>query len=196
MHLRKSPSFPWVPVIFMGFAFIADGPSLQAEIRPEKVRIADLQDRGKNNKDAFIREGLVTGGDSAVGEFTLELVRWGVPFTGKDRTERVVFVLKNVAHQGKSLTVQRPPFFQVSVSAEQRRIVMTFKGKPRLDFDVKKTSSALVTKQSAFKKVHFFPVLEEKSWTLAFDLKAGYAVKVSELSNPVRVILDVKTGSK
>src|SRR5262249_42795512 len=96
---------------------------------------------------------------------------------------------------GEPVAIQRPPYFQVAVTPDEKRLVFTIWGKPRLEFDSKKVVTAL-HRSPLVQDIELFPRIEDERWTFSVDLKAGRPVEVFELSNPVRIIVDIKTASQ
>ncbi len=156
-----------------------------AEIRPDKIHVAD----SKKNL-SYIRDGLFIGGDKAIDEVVVKDIR-RAPNTG---FERIVIDLEGTRN-GEPTAIQRPPYFQLSVTPDEKRLVFTLWGKPKLSFDSRKVIEAF-KKSDVIKAVTLLPRLEEDTWTFVFELKGNTPVEVFELSNPVRVILDVKSSGR
>jgi hypothetical protein len=92
---------------------------------------------------------------------------------------------------GEAAAIPRPPFYQVAVTPDEKRLVVTVWGKPKLAFDAQKLVAAF--KRSAnFSSVTLLPKVEENSWTFVMNFKTDRPVEVFELTNPVRVIVDVQ----
>lgn len=164
------------------FGALAPLVSLGA-IRPDKVHTADTKKTG-----FYLKDGLVVGGDRAIGDVVIKDIR-RASNTG---FERLVIDLEGTL-KGEPAAIPRPPFFQVAVSPEEERMVLTVWGKPRLGFDSKKASVAL-KKSPNFSRVEFLPRMEDESWTFSLGLKPGRSVEVFELTNPVRIIVDIRGG--
>lgn len=161
-------------------ALIGANSSLGA-IRPDKVWIAE----GKKT-ERYLSDGLYTGGDRRIDEVAITEIRRA---TNKG-FERIVIDLEG-SRKGEPVAIPRPPYYQVAVSPEERRLVFTIWGRPRLDFNAKKVIQAF-RKSAVVERVELLPRLEEHSWTFALSLKSGKSVEVFELTNPVRVILDIR----
>jgi hypothetical protein len=156
-------------------------PSAFGEIRPEKVFVAD----SKKTK-AYIRDGLIVGGDRAIDDVVVKDIRRAK----NPDFERIVIDLEGTQN-GKATGIQRPPYYQFAVTPDERRLVVTIWGRPKLNFNSKKVVAAF-KKSSVIQKVMLFPKLEDQSWTFVFELKSDSPVEVFELSNPVRVIVDIQ----
>jgi len=93
----------------------------------------------------------------------------------------------------KPLDLQHPPYFQAALHPKGDRLVITLWGNPQLSFNAKKVASAF-KRSSIIKSIRLLPKLEDDSWTFYLDLKPGSLVEVFELSQPVRIIVDIKKG--
>jgi hypothetical protein len=152
-----------------------------ADLRPDKVHVADAK-----KTQAYVRDGLVVGGDQAINEVIVRDIRRAAN-TG---FERVVIDIEGLQN-GEPTEIKRAPYYQVSVTPDEKRLVFTLWGKPKLGFDAKRVVAGFRRSQVVDKLV-LLPLLEENSWTFVFELKGGHPVEVFELSNPVRVIVDIQ----
>jgi len=153
----------------------------EAEVRPERVYLADA----KKNK-AYVRDGLIVGGDRAIDDVVVKNIRRSI----NKGFERVVIDLE-ANRNGEPAVIQRPPYFQLAATPDERRLVVTMWGRPKLSFDAKKVIAAF-KRSSVIERIVLLPRLEDTSWTFVFELKAGSPVEVFELSKPVRLILDIQ----
>lgn len=158
------------------------GPA-QGALKPEKIFLAE-----NRPKKMFIEDGLVTGGDRGIDSVILKDIR-RAPNKG---FERWVIDLEGFQN-GESVAIPRPPYYQVAVNPEEKRLIFTIYGNPRFNFNSKKVQAAF-KKSPLVSSLELFPKLEEQSWTFSVNLKKGVPVEVFELSNPVRIIVDLKTG--
>jgi hypothetical protein len=156
----------------------------QAELRPDRVHVAD----SKKNQ-SYIHDGLITGGDKAIDEVVVKDIRRAA----NAGYERIVIDLEGTKN-GEPAAIQRPPFYQVSVTPDEKRIVFTIWGKPRLSFDSRRVVNAF-KKSAVIENVELLPRIEENTWSFVFQLRGDNPVEVFELSNPVRIIMDVKGGA-
>jgi hypothetical protein len=154
---------------------------VQAELRPEKVRVAD----GKKNL-SYIRDGLFIGGDRAIDGVTVKDIRHAV----NPGFERVVIDLE-ATKNGEPAAIDRAPYYQLAVSPDEKRLVFTVWGTPRLGFDPAKVIAGF-QKSAVVQKITLLPKVEDSTWTFVMELKTEIPVEVFELSRPVRVILDLK----
>ena len=148
---------------------------------PDDIHVTDAQ-KTKN----YLNEGLVIGGDRTIDDVIVLDIRYA---TNSD-FERIVIDLDGNKN-GEPAVIQRPPYYQVEVSKEYNRAVVTVYGKPKLAFDAKRVKKSF-RKSRAIKSVDLFPLIEKNRWTFSLNLKPGKYIEVFELSNPVRVILDIK----
>lgn len=154
-----------------------------AAVKPEKVYLAE----GKKS-DHYIRDGLITGGDQAMNGFVIRDIRRAA----NQGFERIVIDMES-GRSGEAPAIDRPPYYQVSVTPDEKRLVFTLYGKPRLAFDSKKIVAAF-KRSAVVDKVLLYPTFDDTFWTFALELKAGRGVEVFELSNPTRVILDIRNN--
>jgi hypothetical protein len=154
-----------------------------AELRPEKIYLADL----KKTK-AYIKDGLITGGDQSINEFVIKDIR-RAPNSG---FERIVIDLEG-NRNGDSVAIPRSPYFQVAVTPDEKRLVFTLFGRPGLEIDAKKVLNSF-KKSAVIEHLNLFPLIDETSWTFAFDMKGGHPVEIFELSKPTRIIVDIQIG--
>lgn len=165
----------------LGCTLVTQLPYARGEIRPEKVHVAD----SKKTK-AYIRDGLIIGGDRAIDDVTVKDIR-----RAKNQGfERIVIDLEGTQN-GEAAGIQRPPYYQFAVTPDERRLVVTLWGRPKLNFNSKKVVAAF-KKSTVIQNVMLLPKLEDNSWTFVFELKSDSPVEVFELSNPVRVIVDIQ----
>lgn len=155
--------------------------SADAELRPEKVHVADIK-----KTQTYVRDGLITGGDKAINEFVVKDIRRATN-TGY---ERVVIDLEG-NRNGEPAAIERAPYYQVAVTPDEKRMVVTVFGRSRLGFDSKRIQGVF-KKSAVVEKLVLLPTLEDGSWTFAFEMKGSHPVEVFELSNPVRVIVDIR----
>lgn len=152
-----------------------------ADLKPEKIHTAD----SKKTK-AYVRDGLITGGDRAMNEVIVKDIRRAA----NSGFERVVIDV-NGNRNGEEAAIARPPYYQVAVNPDESRIVITMWGHMKLAFNPKKIIAAF-KRSHVVENVILFPVLEDDTWTFVFEIKTGHPVEVFELSNPARVIMDIR----
>lgn len=163
------------------FTFVGSSPWASAEIRPDKVRVADA-----HKTQHYLQDGLIVGGDRAIDGVVIKDIR-RAPNAG---FERVVIDLEGT-QGGEPATIQRPPYYQIAVTPDEKRLVFTLWGSPKLAFNPKKVLASF-KRSPVFKGLVLLPKLEQNTWTLVFDLTEGKGVEAFELSNPLRIIMDVR----
>jgi hypothetical protein len=154
----------------------------RADLRPEKVFTADA----KKTK-FYIRDGLITGGDRAVNDVVIKDIRRGKNPAG---FERIVIDLEG-NRNGEPMAIPRPPYYQISVTPDERRLVFSVWGNPKLGFDSRKVAAAFKS-SSVIEGVQLFPRLEDDVWMFVLEMRHEHPVEVFELANPVRIILDIR----
>ena len=160
-------------------------PGAMAALRPNQVKTAD----GRKT-DAYLSDGVVVGGDRAIDDVVIRDIR-RAPNSG---FERVVIDLDGT-RGGEPAAIKRPPYYQVAVTSDEQRIVFTIWGRPKLAFDTSKVSGAF-KKSANIKDVQLMPRLDDDSWTFVLGLKPHQSVEVFELSQPARIIVDVRNDPK
>jgi hypothetical protein len=155
-----------------------------AELKPDKIFVAE----GKKQK-FYVRDGLITGGDRAINEVVVKDIRRA---NNPGGFERIVIDLEG-SRSGEPAAIERPPYYQLAVTPDERRLVFTVWGSPKLGFDSKKVVAAF-KKSAAVENLVLYPRVEENLWTFALELRAGNPVEVFELSDPVRIIVDIRTA--
>jgi hypothetical protein len=148
--------------------------------KSERVSVAD------SKKSKFqIRDGLVIGGDRVINQVVIKNIR----FSRQTGFERVVIDLEGTRN-GETTAIQRPPYYQVDINPSQKRIGVSIWGKPELRFDVGKVNQVF-KKSSVFRGISLLPKLEDEVWTFVLPMKSNATVEVFELSQPVRIIMDI-----
>jgi hypothetical protein len=158
--------------------------SALAELKPDKIFVAE----GKKSK-FYIKDGLITGGDRSIDEVVVRDIRRA---NNPGGFERIVIDLDGT-HNGEPLAIARPPYYQLAVTPDERRLVFTVWGNPKLGFDSKKVIDAF-RKSASVQNIVLYPRVEEGLWTFALELKGSTPVEVFELSDPVRIIMDLRTS--
>lgn len=150
--------------------------------RADHVRMAE----GKKTK-FYLKDGIFVGGDRAIESVIVKDIRRA----SNAGFDRIVVDLEGLS-KGEPAAFNRPPYYQVAVSPDERRMVFTVFGQPKILFDAKKVIQVL-KKSPAIQSVELLPKIEDDSWTFVLGFKTGRPVEVFELSNPTRIIIDVKT---
>jgi hypothetical protein len=150
-------------------------------IKPELVYPSEF----KKTK-FYIKDGLFVGGDKA----TRDIVVTDVRFSKNAEYERIVVDLK-ANRAGELGDLERSPYYQVAVSPDMERLVVTIWGNPKLEMNTSKLLMSL-KKSNLIKRAEVLPILEKDRWSFIFYLKNKASVEVFELKEPVRLIVDVK----
>lgn len=166
----------------LAFLLVAAAAQASAALKPEAVHTAD----SKKTK-AYIRDGLFVGGDRAIDEVVVRDIRRAA----NPGFERLVIDLEG-NRGGEPAAIARPPYFHVAVSPDEKRLVFTLWGRPKLAFDSEKVIRAF-KRSPIVESVELLPRLDDAMWTFVVGLKDGRPVEVFELGNPVRIIVDIRT---
>ena len=139
---------------------------------------------GMSKVEHYVSSGYFVGGNRSVTLTHLKGVRRGPQSGG---LERIVLDLQGVGEER-----DKAPYFQVNVSAEESRILVSIWADVAYDFDSEKLKQAF-SKSSHVKSVNVIPRVEDGVATVEFVLKGGKKAKVEafHLSNPARIIMDV-----
>lgn len=154
-------------VLFISTAGAALEPSQVREALPKKTA-------------SYLKEGIISGGDREVHHGIVKDVRRAT----NGGFERIVI----------DLDAEKAPYYQAAIDPVQRRILVTVFGSPKLAINAKKIVEQF-RKSPVVRRVEFFPLVEEDSWTFALYLRAAVPVEVFELTAPTRIIFDLKAGS-
>lgn len=174
------------PIQFLIVLALFGSISTHAALRPDKVHSADSKKSG-----SYVSDGLFVGGDRSVDDVVVRNIRWA----NNQQFERLVIDLAGT-HGGDALAIPRAPYYQVAVSPDERRLVLTVWGQPKLEFAAPAFIKSL-KKSSVIGSVELLPKIEKDSWTFVIALKNnGVPVEVFELKDPVRIIVDLSKGHK
>lgn len=177
----------WGWVLGLGWGWMASAaaaapvPGSQVALNPDKVVPTD----GRKTQH-YLKDGIFVGGDHQVQEAVVRDIR-RAPNAG---FERVVIDLEGT-RDGLPMGVPRPPYYQVAVTSDEQRVVLTVFGKPKLSFDAQKVL-AHFKKSAWIPNIELLPRLNDDSWTFVIGLKPRQSVEVFELSKPARIILDIR----
>ena len=169
-----------LPLLACAFALLPS-QATRAEVRPGSIHVA-----GGKKTDAYVKDGLILGGDRAMDDVAVKDIRRAT----NAGFERVVIDLE-ASQTSHAAAISRPPYYQVAVMPDESRILFTIWGRPRLDFDSKRVVAAF-KKSALVKNLVLIPRVEEDTWTFALELRGAKAIEVFELSSPVRLIMDIK----
>jgi hypothetical protein len=167
----------------MTLAALSAFTSAQAAIRPDKVHVADSK-----KTQNYVKDGLIVGGDRAIDDVVVRDIRRAA----NAGYERIVIDLQG-NQGGETAAIPRPPYYQVAVTPDEKRLVFTVWGHPKLNFDAPKVLKSF-KKSPVVASVELLPRVENDSWTFVIGLKSDKPVEVFELTQPVRIIVDVKNS--
>ena len=141
----------------------------------------------KLKKNAYTGEGSISGGDRATSDFRVSQIRVAANPAGYDR-----IVLEIEGNEGgeKSL-VSTPPFYLVENDPSNKLVIVTLYGKSKLDFS-RQTATQQARKTKYISKLDFLAVVDEDRWTWTIHTQVPVKTEVFELSNPARIIIDLK----
>lgn len=152
-------------------------------VEPQRVFQAD----GKKTQH-YIADGVVVGGDAAIQSVRIKEIRRAANPAG---FERIVIDLEASRADGEPTALARAPYYQVSINPEERRLIYTISGKPQLDFKAAKVVDAF-KKSSVIQSVELLPVVHADQWSFVLNLKSGRPVEVFDLTQPARIITDIR----
>lgn len=150
-------------------------------INPDQIYLTETK-----KKNFYINEGLFVGGDRAINDVVIQDIR-----TGQNAGfERVVIDISG-SKNGHPAVIERPPYYQVAYNRDEKKVIFSVWGNPKLNFEPEKVMRSL-KKSKLIKQVELLPKVEPELWTFAIHLEKGNAVEVFELSTPVRIIVDLR----
>jgi hypothetical protein len=165
----------------IAIAVLSSSTLASADLRPDRVFTASERKNGH-----YIRDGLVVGGDRAINEVVVKDIRRAA----NAGFERIVVDLQG-NHNGETAAIDRPPYYQVSITPDEKRLVFSVFGKPTLALDSKKILAAF-KKSKVVQRIALLPPIDPNVWTFVAELKTEHPVEVFELANPVRIIVDIQ----
>ena len=167
-------------ILFLPVLFLAQSSHAQFDDLKFKQAL-------KLKKDFYVSDVSITGGDRTSSDFSISNVRIANNPAGFDRV--VIDLAGN--QNGKKSKLDRPPFYLIQVDSEHKRLLVTLYGKPKLDFS---TQSAIQSAKKAkhISEIEFAPLTEQDRWTWAIHTKAVSKAEVFELTEPARIIIDLK----
>lgn len=167
-------------IFFLGLVFF----QIQAHAQFDDLKFKQAL---KLKKDFYLSEGAFTGGDQSSNDFTITNVRVAANPSGYDRV--VIDLSGN--QLGEKTTLKRPPFYWVEMNPTTKKVVVTLFGKPKLDFST--LSSIQAAKKTRFiDEIEFTPLASQDRWTWAIHTHKSAKVEVFELTDPARIIIDLK----
>lgn len=167
----------WVSI----FSFVTVGLESTpiAALLPEKVHVTE----GRKS-DAYIQDGLFVGGDRVVQDVVIKDLRRAMNPAGY---ERIVIDL-----EGSSA---RTPYYQIAVNRDEKRLILTIWGHPKLSSNPQKIIGAF-KKSAHIDSIEFYPQVEDDFMTIVMNLKSTQPVEAFELSAPSRIIIDLKSKAR
>jgi len=84
-----------------------------------------------------------------------------------------------------------PPYYQVEIDSSKRSLIVTLYGKSKLGFNTDSVKRML-GKLESIERIDFLPQADDDRWTFFVALKSKASAEVFELSEPARLIIDVK----
>ena len=141
----------------------------------------EKHEAGMSKISQYATTGYFIGGDRSVKSAKLKDIRRGPQ---KGGVERIVFDLQS-ADQDKA------PYFQVNISPNENRLLLSIWADVTYEFDADKIKKAF-TKSGKVKFVNVIPRVEDGIATIELTLKSS-SVKVEafHLAHPARIILDL-----
>jgi hypothetical protein len=141
----------------------------------------------KLKKDYYLEEGSVTGGDRLSSDFSISNIRVAANPAGYDR---VVIDLSG-GRRGEKSVLERPPFYLIEMDQTNKRVLVTLYGKPKLDFSTTQTIQS-AKKSKIISTMEFAPLVNQDRWNWAIHTRNLAKAEVFELTNPARIIIDLK----
>jgi hypothetical protein len=138
-------------------------------------------------KEIYRAEGAFSGGDRNSSDFRVTQVRVAANPAGYDR---VVIDFSGNA-MGEKSGLSRPPFYMVEIDGSNHKVNVTVYGKPKLDFSTQ-TAIQSARKTKTISKLNFVPLVNTDRWTWSIETQSAVKAEVFELTNPARIIIDLK----
>ncbi len=141
----------------------------------------------KVKRNAYLSEATFSGGDRKHSDFRVDQVRVAPNPAGYDRL--VIELSGNTG--GLKTPLDLPPYFMVENDPNNKRVQVTVFGKAKLDFS---SQSAIQQARKAkhIARLDFIPLVDQDRWTWTIKTQVPVKAEVFELSEPARIIIDVK----
>ncbi len=133
----------------------------------------------KLKKDLYITEGAISGGDRTSSNYKISAIRLAQNPAGYDRIVLDFDQLK------------RPPFFMVENLGVAKKLVVTVYGRPKLDFSTQSSMQA-AKKTRTVSAIEFIPLVDIDRFQFSLSTKSPIKSEAFELSDPARIIIDLK----
>lgn len=160
-----------------GFSTVA-----RSDLRPERFHPAQPR-----KTSAYIRDGVFTGGDRSVDDVEIRDVRHAT----NRGFERIVVDL-GVDRLGATAPLSHAPYYQVAVNPDEKRLVISVWGRPRPVFNARKVRASF-RKSRSVQNLALLPPVDPEVWTFVAEMRVNRPVEVFELSDPARIIVDIRT---
>ena len=141
----------------------------------------------KVKKGAYITEGSFTGGDRTSSDFRVTQIRVAANPEGYDR----IVIDLGGSSLGEKAPLARPPFYLIEADSGHHKVNVTVYGKPKLDFSTQ-TSIQAAKKSKTVSSLEFLPLVNADRWTWTIHTQVPVKTEVFELSEPARIIIDLK----
>ncbi|MEN9723303.1 MAG: hypothetical protein RJB38_1289 [Pseudomonadota bacterium] len=169
----------------LGIGAVLTVPAMAwASLEPSRFFQAD----GKKN-ERYLSDGVVVGGDPVVRSVRVKEIRRAA----NPKFERIVIDLEASRADGEVTALARAPHYQVAINPEEKRVIYTIWGSPQLDFDAAKVVSSM-KKSPLIQGVELLPVVHQDQWTFVLHLRSGAPIEVFDLTEPARIITDIRLG--
>jgi hypothetical protein len=148
---------------------------------------SDVRQALMTKKNVLLGAGSFTGGDGALEDFRVTGLRAGRSPEGYDR-----FVIDLIGNEkGSASPLNRAPRFHVENIPATKKVVITLFGRPKLETSIASGQSS-IRKTKFIQDMQAYPVLDDGTWTLALKTTEPVRTEVFELSQPSRIIIDLK----
>ena len=164
--------------------------SLQTQAQAQSLRSDHVHQAEGKKTNVYIKDGVFVGGDRAINQVTVKDIRRAV----SPAYERLVLDLEG-NRSGEPAALNRAPSFHVAVNPDEKRVIVTISGKPKLAFDAKKVL-AVFKRSRMIRSIELYPQVEDDSWMFVLNLKTGRPVEVFELTDSARIIIDLRAEPK
>ena len=146
----------------------------------------DVIAAGQAKRNVYVSDSVISGGDAQADPVALSNVRWAKNPAGYER------LVVDLTGEGQGWEKKSPPYFQVGHDTKQSAVTVSVRGISRRNV----TGASLgknLAKSALISKAYLAPGLEGDLASIEFQVRAPVDVEAFYLSNPPRIVVDVRS---
>lgn len=135
-------------------------------------------------KNQYQRDAVLWGGDALANPMVLDNIRWA-PNKGFER------VVIDLSGEGSGWESKTPPYFQVGISSNERKVLVSIRGIAQRKLTAEKLAKSL-SRSPLVASTYMAPAVEGDLASFEVQLKKPAQVEAFYLVNPPRIIMDIR----